>query len=313
MSEVSVSIPCYNVFSHDHGERWLRTAIESVLEQTYEKYELLLIDDGSDDGTVALLEEYDDDGRVTVIRQENQGYPGARNTGLEEGDGEYYAFLGQDDRWEPTKLERQVAHLESEPVDVVHSNVRNVDEDGEQIGYRHEERPPQPAEPDRFVEALFERTFVCIQSVLIRASAIEGRRFDTDLPIACDIDMWLRVAGEHRFGYVPEVLVEKRYHDDNVSNDYEQSFEELRTVLERAIDQYPYLRDRRDARFSRLHYGYANNLLRDGRPEEARAQLRKALSLDSTNVRAWIALAASLGGRNLGPRLLDMGSAALHR
>ncbi|WP_226022863.1 glycosyltransferase family 2 protein [Halomicrobium salinisoli] len=313
MSKVSVSIPCYNAFSHDRGERWLRTAIESVLNQTYEEFELLLIDDGSEDGTAAVLEEYDDDGRVTVIRQENQGYPGARNTGLEEGDGEYYAFLGQDDRWEPTKLERQVAHLESEPVDVVHSNVRNVDEDGEQIGYRHKERPPRPDEPERFVEALFERTFVCIQSVLIRASAIERRRFDTDLSIACDIDMWIRIAGEHRFGYVPEALVEKRYHDDNVSSDYEQSFEELRTVLERAVEQYPYLQDRRDARFSQLHYGYGNNLLRDGRPRKARTQFKNALALDPTNVRAWVALVASVGGRRIGQRLLNLGRAVVRQ
>lgn len=313
MPKVSVSIPTYNVFRTDGGAEWLRTAIESVLDQTLTDFELLLVDDGSEDGTVALLEEYTDDRRVTVIRQENQGYPGARNTGLAEGDGEYYAFIGQDDRWAETKLEKQVEYLETEPVDVVHTNVRKIDVDGNGIGFRHEEPPPQPNEPKQFVKALFERTFVCIQSVLIRAPVIENRRFDTDLPIACDIDMWLRLAGEHRFGYLSESLVEKRYHTDSISDDYEQSFQELQTVLERAVDKYSFLEKYRDTRLSRLHYGYGNNLLRDGRVTEAREQLRTAIELDRTNHRAWMAYLASLGGSTVGPRLLNLGRTALDR
>lgn len=308
MPEVSVSIPCYNVYRNgERGERWLREAVESVLSQSFEDLELLLVDDGSDDGTVALLREYIEDPRVRLIRQENQGYPGARNTGLVEGAGEYYGFLSQDDIWKPNKLEVQLDTLTETQTDIVHSNVQNINGAGETVGFRHEEPPPQPSDPEEYVSALFQDNFVCIQSVLCHRSVLENRRFNPQFSIACDIDMWLRIAGEHDFSYVDECLVKKRYHNTNISSNFNQSSAELLKVLENAVERYPFLEELYNTRASEVHYGSGNRALRDGNLSKARTAFRNAIILDPYNVRAYYGLLASLCGTNIGERLLDFG------
>src|ERR671916_3003782 len=91
--KVSVVIPCYNQ-AHFLGE-----AIESVLSQTYEEFELIVVDDGSKDDTEELASSYAaEDARVRLIRQQNRGLAGARNRGLSESSGEYVVFLDSDDR-----------------------------------------------------------------------------------------------------------------------------------------------------------------------------------------------------------------------
>jgi glycosyltransferase involved in cell wall biosynthesis len=98
---VSVIIPTYN------RAKEVRASIESVLSQTYPALEVVVVDDGSTDGTAASLGEYGD--RITLVTQENQGPSAARNHGIEVSRGEIIAFLDSDDLWLPTKLERQVA------------------------------------------------------------------------------------------------------------------------------------------------------------------------------------------------------------
>lgn len=107
MSTVSVIIPTYNRVDV------LRRAIDSVLAQTYEDIELLVVDDGSTDGTKSLVTGYDDPRVVYVPHRTNRGASVARNTGIDRAKGEYMAFLDSDDEWRPEKLEKQVALLES--------------------------------------------------------------------------------------------------------------------------------------------------------------------------------------------------------
>src|SRR2546428_4652348 len=107
MPAVRVVIPIYN------GERYLREALESVFAQTYRDYEVICVNDGSTDGSPAVLREYGT--RVTVVQQANAGQGAARNTGARHAAGRYIAFLDQDDRWYPHKLEHQVAVLEAGP------------------------------------------------------------------------------------------------------------------------------------------------------------------------------------------------------
>ncbi|SFR88850.1 Glycosyl transferase family 2 [Halomicrobium zhouii] len=102
MTTVSVVIPTYN------RADVLPRAVGSVLDQTVADLELLVVDDGSTDGTVALLEAYDDERLRVVEHETNQGANAARNTGIQEAEGEYVAFLDSDDEWRPRKLERQL-------------------------------------------------------------------------------------------------------------------------------------------------------------------------------------------------------------
>lgn len=116
MPTYSVVIPCYN------GEAFLRQTLESAVSQSVPPLEILVIDDGSTDGSAAIAEAFGDP--VRVMRQSNQGESVARNRGIEESRGDWIAFLDADDLWLPEKLERQLAAIDNERVVAVHTNVR---------------------------------------------------------------------------------------------------------------------------------------------------------------------------------------------
>src|SRR6266571_921678 len=123
MPLVSVVIPVYN------GERFLWESLQSVFAQSFQDYEIICVDDGSKDASLAILNEYRD--RIKVLQQANTGQAGARNAGAKTGIGKYLAFLDHDDRWYPQKLERQVAVLEanSEAI-MVHCDMDWIDGTG---------------------------------------------------------------------------------------------------------------------------------------------------------------------------------------
>lgn len=302
MPTVSVSIPCYNATSTPQKERWLRRSIESVLNQTFEDFELLLIDDGSSDETAEVLQEYAEAPRVEYIYQENQGYAGARNTGLEEGNGEYFAFIGQDDVWLPTKLEQQLEYIRTSDADIIHTNVYHIGRDGTRTGTHHESSPPKHIDRKDFIKNLFLGNFVCIQSVLAHHSVFETRRFDERFQINCDHDMWMRVANEHDLGYLDEKLVEKRFHDENTSSDYERMFEERKLIAEKMANIYPFLELLVPKKLSDAHLFYGIDLVKQGQTRKARQMLRRGIQLDKTNWEGYVVYLLSLGGPIIGKR-----------
>lgn len=300
MSVVSVSIPCYNATSTSEKERWLRRSIESVLNQTFEDFELLLINDGSTDDTAEILQEYTDDRRVEYIYQENQGYAGARNTGLEEGEGEYFAFLGQDDVWLPNKLERQLGYIQEENDDIVYTNVYHIDEEGVRKGVHHKSRPTAQKDRKQFLKTLFLGNFICIQSTLAHYSVFESYRFDEEFQINCDHDMWMRAANDHDFGYLDEKLVEKRFHGENTSSNYEQMFEERRLIANKMTDIYPFLEPLMSKKLSDAYLFYGIDLVKDGQPQKARQMLSQAIRLDKSNWEGYAVYFLSYGGTLFG-------------
>lgn len=107
MTLVTLVVPAFN------AEATLSETLDSLLRQTFSEFELLVVDDGSTDGTAALVERYDDP-RIRLIQQENRGLAGARNRGIAEGIGRYIGFCDADDLWRPGKLAAHVAHLRSD-------------------------------------------------------------------------------------------------------------------------------------------------------------------------------------------------------
>lgn len=105
---VSVILPVYGV------EKYIQQTIQSVLDQTYQNFEIIVVDDESPDKSVEICQGFDDS-RITIIHQKNRGLAGARNTGIRHAKGDYLAFLDGDDLWHPEKLEKHVYHLESSP------------------------------------------------------------------------------------------------------------------------------------------------------------------------------------------------------
>ena len=134
MTLVSVVVPAFNVSAT------LAETLRSIFAQTYKRIEVIVVDDGSSDDTVAIAEGFEFDGRLRIIRQPNRGLAGARNTGIAASLGEYVAFCDADDLWEPNKLEAHVAHLNTRlNVGVSYAGSSLIDENGELM--RHAQRP----------------------------------------------------------------------------------------------------------------------------------------------------------------------------
>ena len=125
---ISVVIPVYNV------EKTIRACIESVLNQTFDLFEVIFVDDGSSDRSVDIIQEFTDS-RMRVITQENRGLAGARNTGIRASKAPFVALLDSDDLWHPEKLERHFKHLCDNPLlGVSYSASQFIDEDGVPMG-----------------------------------------------------------------------------------------------------------------------------------------------------------------------------------
>jgi glycosyltransferase involved in cell wall biosynthesis len=182
---VSVIIPAYNV------EAYIAQSIESVLRQTHEDFELIVVDDGSTDRTAELVSACRDS-RLRLISQPNAGSAAARNRGLEAASGTYVAFLDGDDLWLPHKLATQVAWLDGHPeTDLVYGASRIIESDGRDAG-RSLIRHPGAAS---FSRMLVEDTIANCSSQMLRREAVERAGwFDTQLPASVDHDLWLRVA-----------------------------------------------------------------------------------------------------------------------
>lgn len=200
MSLVSVIVPTLN------AARYLSDALDSVAAQTYDAWEVVLVDGNSTDGTLEIAARYE---RVRQIRQAGSGLTDAWNCGLDAARGELIAFLDSDDRWEPEKLSKQVPLLEgTEDVDCVISRMRFVLE-------------PGFSPPPGFRPALLESDHPgYLPSALVARRSVFARIgvFDTRWAIAADVDWFARVKDEGlRMEIVPEVLVYKRVHDRNLS------------------------------------------------------------------------------------------------
>jgi glycosyltransferase involved in cell wall biosynthesis len=210
MASVSVIIPTYN------RAAMLGDALESVLAQTYQDFEVIVVDDGSTDHTSRVVDRYHR--RVRYIRQENQGHAAAKNTGIATAGGRYIAFLDDDDVWLPRKLALQVDLLESNPdVGLVYAAGYRV-EGGERTLICTE---APPFEPEGVVRRLLKGNFLAICSVLVRAQALnDAGAFDPAHGPCDDWDMWLRVASRgHRFGHVSQPVWEYRFHATNMMFD----------------------------------------------------------------------------------------------
>lgn len=229
MSTVSVIIPAYN------GERFLRETIQSALEQTRPALEVIVVDDGSRDGTPALLAEFGT--RIRAVRQVNQGVAAARNHGAELASGEFFAFLDADDVWEPRKLELQLARFHREPeLGLVHCAVQEIDGEGRPLGQRREGMEGWVA-PEML---LFRRSVVLGggSGVLVPRSLFrEAGGFDPRLSTSADWDLYFRLARRRRVGFVPEVLLRYRLHGSNMHGNIHAMEHDMLLAYEKAFGE----------------------------------------------------------------------------
>ncbi|MBD5537115.1 MAG: glycosyltransferase [Lachnospiraceae bacterium] len=228
---VSVVIPTYNRI------HTLPASVDSVLKQTYKNLELIIMDDGSTDGTEEYVKGIADE-RVRYRKAEkNMGPSAARNMGAELAKGEYLAFQDSDDEWMPDKLEKQMKLiLDSEELSFVYSEF-GFYRDGELLAVIPSRNIPYEEKQGSLFSHLLLYPLISTQTILIRTKDfIEAGGFNETLKAYEDFEFTLRFAQNHRIGFVQEVLVKVNSQKSSVSKQYDErirvQFYMIREMLE---------------------------------------------------------------------------------
>lgn len=211
------------------GERFLRSAIDSLLRQSFGAFELLIVDDASSDRTQAIIESYED-GRIRVLRNDtHRGLSASLNRGIRHARGRYIARLDADDVAEPGRLAAQVAFLDREAdVAMVGSWYSIIDEHGRRIGER---RVPEHHDDIRWM-LRFCNAFAH-SAVTIRKSALdEAGLYDESLRYAMDYDLWVRISARMRVANLGEFLVRWRTRTDSLTARLGEDTERLDRVAD---------------------------------------------------------------------------------
>ena len=218
MPKVSIVIPAYN------HEKYVGECIQSVLDQTYQDFEIIITDDGSSDGTVNVIKEFDDSRIQLYTHANNKGVCVTINNCIQKAAGEYIAVLNSDDIWEPTKLEKQVKYLDSHPeIGAVFSKVAFIDEASDLIGFEKlpHSRTFEKENRSRYEWLkyfFFSGNCLCHPSILIRKKCHENvglynkRMFNLH-----DLDMWVRLCFKYEIHILDEKLVRFRIRADEAN------------------------------------------------------------------------------------------------
>jgi glycosyltransferase involved in cell wall biosynthesis len=262
------------VIAHNCAE-YVGHAIQSVLDQTWTRLELIVVDDGSTDQTGDVVRRFSDP-RLTYVRQENKGVPAARNEGIRHARGEFIAFLDCDDWWLPAKIEKQVARAIGHPeIGLVYSRAIRVDATG--------------AEGDRFdsnVEGrVLDRLLLgnCIagsaSSAMVSRRAIEAvGLFDESLTFAEDWEYWIRVSSEFSVACVPDFDVRLLDRPGSLGKNAKAVRHHSLRFIHAALDRYAAGRPLfRRVALAQLHYVTSYNLWSAGSIWEARRELLRSL------------------------------------
>ena len=224
-------MPCFNAALH------LPRSFDSVLGQTYSHLELIAVDDGSRDGTLAWLQAQTDP-RVRVISQPNRGVSAARNAGLAEAKGHFIAFLDADDTWAPNFLERMVGAFEADPsIGLAYCGWQNVGLSG---GRGTPFVPPDYEVPDKKAMLIANNRWPIHACLTTRALVSAAGGFDPRFAVGEDFLLWLEISCFQRIRRVPEVLAYYFHHGGvQATRDRVRAARQLRDVQEVFLQRHP--------------------------------------------------------------------------
>ncbi|MFI5386244.1 MAG: glycosyltransferase family 2 protein [Fimbriimonadales bacterium] len=226
---MTVLLTCYNHM------RYLPAAYQAVLDQTFDDYEILALDDGSTDGSREWLKEREGGKLRCIFNDRNLGTYATLDVGLGEAAGEYIAILNDDDLWAPEKLAAQVEMLGSNPnYGMVHTSGWFIDGDGN----RHPSAAPlgfpfPHLEPGNVLANLMDHNQIITSSVLVRREAFDRCGvFDPAFYGCGDWHMWLRIAQHYEIGFVDHLYTFYRVHGANAALNDEKMFEDGKRIRE---------------------------------------------------------------------------------
>jgi glycosyltransferase involved in cell wall biosynthesis len=266
--EVSVIIPAYN-------RGWIiKEAIDSVLSQTFDGYELIVVDDGSNDNTAEILESYGI--KLRIIHQTNQGVSAARNRGIMASSGQLIALLDSDDLWLPEKLDRQMSFFRNNPDAMICQT--------QEIWIRNGKRVNPCKHHKKLSGMIFEPS---LNLCLVSPSAVMFKRelvdmvgfFDECLPACEDYDLWLRISPAYPIYLIDEPLIIKRGgHSDQLSRNPMLDKYRIKAI-KKLLNQNILTTEQRKAavaKFKEKCLIYATGCKKRGRHQEADEYIRLA-------------------------------------
>jgi hypothetical protein len=282
MPRVSIIIPTYN------NARFISETLESVLAQTFQDFEILVVDDGSTDHTQPLISAKFP--TIHYLYQENRGVSAARNMGIRCSKGEYIAFLDGDDTISPEKLKIQVQYLDSHPdVGLVYSAWETMDINGSKTA----RAVRLGKEGILLKEILLREVFFIVGSTLIRRSVLDQTGFfDETLLASEDVDLYIRMAyAGVRLGYIDELLFQYRVHPSSLTASYATPYIESWVPHLQKFFSTPGMpadiKNLEGRAYAVLHFETAGKYIRTGKIALAQEQICKALTRDPKVTDEW--------------------------
>ncbi len=294
---VTIIIPCYN------GKRYIGSAVKSVLDQTFNEFEIIVVDDGSSDGSIDAIAGFRSDPRLQlIVHEKNRGIAAARNTGIKNSRGDYIAFLDQDDLWKADKLEKQINIFENDrsgEIGMVFSDVELIKEVNGKTKRRRQRAPSgiNTASRIEILKNLFLRNFVTIVSAMVRRRCFDdvGLLDERIRSGADDYDFCFRLAVHYRFAHIAEPLAARRVHDSNYT-DVEKLFPDAMVILGREQMKTPELAGLRNTRLNDLYNQLADCLLFKGELKKARLAYKQSIKYNRSNIKGYFGMFLSSSG-----------------
>ena len=227
---VSVVMPTFN------RRKYLGEAIDSVINQSIDDWELLIIDDGSTDDTEEFLRGAYLDSRIRYFKQENQGQSVARNKGIANSCGTFICFLDSDNRWYPNKLERQLEEFQNHPnVAMVYGDSKIINAAGEIISCKNISRYS-----GRVTAKLLADNFISMNTTMTRSQVLKDiGGFNTNNHWDEDYDLWLSISIGSKFLYVPDYFGEYRIMGGQISDDKESRIQANERLIFKFVSENP--------------------------------------------------------------------------
>ncbi len=290
--EVTVLMPVYN------GEKYIAEAIESILNQSFKEFEFLIVNDGSTDRSLEIIQSYTDP-RIKVINQKNGGVSNALNTGLKNATGKYIARMDADDLSHELRLEKQYNFMKSNPDYIlVGSDANCIEENGAFI-FRHQSGIYE----DNLIKAEIHNSCIYVHSSVffIKEAVIEVGMYDERAHSFEDHLLWSKLASKGKFSILPEELVDYRFNLSSVTidhKDYDKAFLETKeeilktgTVSERQekiiIESLKKV-DKRKKEISYYRLLSKKYLWNNYNPKKSRFNIRKSIQLEKGNPTSYI-------------------------
>ena len=292
--KVSVVIPTYN------RAHLISRATQSILDQSYRYFELIIVDDASADDTEKVVMGFNDE-RIRYIRHaENKGVSSARNTGIKAAKCGYIAFHDDDDEWMPEKLEKQMRVFQkAEPeVGVVYTGC-----------YRFENNKktclpsPKVTQKEGYIfGSLLKGNFIAMPAVVIKRECFEiTGMFDESISCFQDWELFIRISKAYHFKYVDEPLVLSYYQPDSITANRSTLVTNLELILEKHSEDFRKDRRALTNNFSRI----GDILCSDGKLSRGRGYLVKAFKIHPLNIEALCAAVISLLGLHVYNRVAE--------